>query len=105
MDINLTEEKALDLLIRRAGANEEIIRLMNEVKPYVFVGLEEAREIHMSEKGFFAVCEALSIPYTIKDFGTKDYKYKAEAHRELFAQDYRLFCLFNPEEEKGVKNE
>lgn len=94
-----TKEELRDLLVRRAGAIEDINRVNDDTEHDIFVDSYDCiRQIVIKSRSFWDVCEILGLPYRIYKFDDDDkYEYEAKAEIELFGKKYTLLCLFNEE--------
>ena len=97
----ITNEELRGLFVLRAALTEDAIRL-NADSDRLFI-LDEYREIHMRPKTFFKVVERLQPVVTFNpNWGTENTHETSEAYfmLDLFAQQYKVFCIYNPEDEK-----
>ena len=98
-----TKEELHDILVRRAGAIEDINRVNEDTEFDIFVdGYDCIRQIMIKSRSFWDVCEILGLPYRIfklEDNAKNDFEAKAEI--ELFGKEYELFCYFNEEGVEG----
>ena len=94
-----TKEELHDILVRRAGAIEDINRVNEDTEFDIFVDSYDCiRQIMITSRSFWDVCEILGLPYRIyklEDDVKNDYEAKTEI--ELFGKKYEMFCFFDKE--------
>ncbi len=94
-----TKEELRDLLVRRAGAIEDINRVNEDTEFDIFVDSYDCiRQIMIKEDVFRKVCEILDLTFEVEKYEEEDsYDFEARAKIELFGKNYDLICLISKE--------
>lgn len=99
---NYTKKELHDLLVRRAGAIEDINRVNEDTEHELFVDSYDCiRQIMIHEEVFREVCEILDLTFEIDQSYEDDlYDFEARAKIELFGKEYDLISLISKEGEE-----